>query len=96
MSDCEDIAALKKEVADMRLLLYGSPQTAQGGLAHLVNTLGTSMYGNDRVKGIMEEVTSIKSQVNEIKNAVWKVMALASIAMAVIQIGLQFLFKVWH
>lgn len=89
-----DVSELRREVADLRRVMYGDPP-GRGGVAHVVDTMGTTLFGKDRLPGLVDDMTAMKNQIAEIKNAVWRVCAIASFIMVVIQIGLQFLFKLW-
>lgn len=91
----EALAEMKHEVTELRHVVYGNPP-GKSGLAHIVDNIGTTLYGSQRVPGIVEEVSAIRNQVTEIKNAVWRVCAIASIVMVLVQIGMQVLFKLWH
>ena len=75
----------QKDVADIRRLLYGDPATAKGGLAHAVDTLGTTLYGTDRNPG------GLYSDVVALKRYMW----MAAGAVTAVQFGIQILFHFW-
>lgn len=73
------------EIENMRKLLYGDPTTGKGGLAHVVETIGTTLYGSERIPGgLVNDVAQIK-----------KMLYMAIGAVTIVQFGIQILFHFW-
>jgi hypothetical protein len=48
-------------IEEMRQLLYGDPVKGTGGIAHLVHTIGETLYGSEKVEvGLVKDVANIK------------------------------------
>lgn len=74
-----------EEIENMRKLLYGDPATGKGGLAHVVDTMGTTLYGSERVPGgLVNDVAQIK-----------KLVYMGAGAVTILQVGIQILFHFW-
>ncbi len=69
----------------MRKLLYGDPATGKGGLAHVVETIGTTLYGSERIPG------GLVSDVSQIK----KMLYMAAGAITILQLVIQIIFHFW-
>jgi hypothetical protein len=75
----------KKEIADLKRVVYGDASTGKGGLAHIVDMLGETVYGGKtNPSGLVSDVAAIK-------RAVWMVGG----GVIVAQFALQILFKFW-
>lgn len=79
MNECQ------RDIADMKKLLYGDPATGKGGLAHVVDTMGSTIYGTEKSPG------GIVSDVNMLK----KYFLMACGGFAVLQVVVQIVFKFW-
>lgn len=75
----------QRDIADMKKLLYGDPATGRGGLAHVVDTMGTTLYGTDKIPG------GVVADVSTLKKYFW--MAIG--AVTAIQVVVEIAFKLW-
>jgi len=80
-----DVDECKKEIADLKKLIYGDTSTGKGGMAHVVENLGETVWGGKiNPIGLVGDVASIKK-------FLWGFGG----AMIAAQVALQFIFKLW-
>jgi hypothetical protein len=80
----EKLAELQKSVADLKILMHGDPTTTRGGVAQCVETMGTTLYGKDKIPGLVAEVMQLK-----------KVQWIGIGVLLAAQVGIQILFHFW-
>lgn len=74
-----------EDIKNMRKLLYGDPVTGRGGLAQIVDTMATTLYGSERIPG------GLVSDVSQMK----KFLFAAGGAVTVLQVVIQIIFHFW-
>ena len=76
----------RKDLQDMKRLLYGDPATGKGGLSHVVQTLGDTVYGAPHQPG------GLVADVAAVKKTIW----IATGAVLAVQVIVPILLKFWH
>ena len=75
----------RKDLEDMKRLLYGDPATGKGGLAHTVQTIGETVYGAPHQPGGLVADTAA------LKKTIW----IATGALMAMQFIVPIVLKLW-